>query len=884
MFYQYAALFRFIRIYFFQILLLSSLLFVIFWSDHVDAQMSKMASPEQWVRNGVEDYQQGKYSQAIFLWQEALKYYQQTENPQSSEKIAIIHENLARGYQQLGQWVTAIDYWKKTIDYYRKIKSRVNIGKLLVETAQAYNQMGQAKKAVTLICNPNELGSCTADTALDISRSIQDKDIEIAALGVLGEAYRLLGEYEGAIQVLETEIQLAQNYNNPKDQALGQMSLGNTHASLAKLHYKQAYAAFQRSDLVESEYLQTLGRQADQLAINHLQKSLVLIRDSHLAHFRLQIFQSLIPIYSRNGYVNEKNVIYQEALTILKTLPENHDRIYATLNLVHWIDSNGQASGNQIEQELPRNRCPTSQSHLQSHKLLTEAKELAQRIQDRRAESFALGALGHLAECQQDWDTAQSLTEKALWVSEQELDSRYLWEWQMARILVAIQQKQLAIQLYDQALQTLEKVSYNILESHRELQLDFRENIEPVYREVIKLRLDQELTDNFSPVPYSDNLNEVLETINLFKVVELQSYFKNDCMITNTTTKNHVKNLGRFIQNTKTAIFHSVILENKTAIILSLPDQTTQIVWIDIDEEQLRSIVNSFRRGLEKFYDDYDPKPSQKLYNLIFKPFEKSLLNLNINTIVFVQDGILRSVPMAALHDGNQFLIQRYAITTTPSLGIISEPIPSTQPLRTLALGLTQSIKINDQKFQALNYVKYELQSIMGLLPGSKLLLDDSFTLDRLQQELAQNSYPILHIATHGEFSSNPSNSFLVSGDRRKINLNQIDRLIRNTTRQQHPLELLMLTACQTAVGDERAALGLAGVAIQAGAKSAVASLWFINDAATAQLSIKFYEGIKNNLSRAEALQVAQNSLIKSGKIFAHPAYWSGLVLVGNWK
>ncbi|MBV9386192.1 MAG: CHAT domain-containing protein, partial [Chroococcidiopsidaceae cyanobacterium CP_BM_ER_R8_30] len=253
-------------------------------------------------------------------------------------------------------------------------------------------------------------------------------------------------------------------------------------------------------------------------------------------------------------------------------------------------------------------------------------------------------------------------------------------------------------------------------------------------------------------------------------------------------------------------------------------------------------------------------------------------------TLVFIQDGILRSIPMAALHDGTQFLIQKYAIATTPSLTLTDPKTLNHQRLRALVLGLTTNAIVDGQPFPALANVGSEIREVETQFPGSQQLLNNSFTSTRLQQALNQSTYSIIHIATHGKFGSEPQDTFLITGNNDKLTIDVLDTAIRNGAPGTEPVGLLVLTACETAVGDDRAALGLAGVAVQAGVSSVLASLWSIQDAPTVTLVAKFYSSLHNTgMSKAEALRVAQQALIEAGGQSAHPAYWAPFILIGNW-
>jgi CHAT domain-containing protein len=363
-------------------------------------------------------------------------------------------------------------------------------------------------------------------------------------------------------------------------------------------------------------------------------------------------------------------------------------------------------------------------------------------------------------------------------------------------------------------------------------------------------------------------------------LAELQNYFGNDCAI-----REFSRSTNFATPDKNTAIFSSIILPDRTGIVVSFPDRTKKITWLDRDRESLRQEIIEFRRGLESYFDSsYDTQQAQKIYNWSIAPFSEDLKNKGIKTLVFVQDGILRSIPMAALHDGEKFLIERYAIATTPSLKLTNFTNSDRQQLIALALGLDREAKIDDTLFPALPQVTKEIKGIERELKGSKGLLNQEFTRDRLQQELNQTSYEIVHIATHGEFGAEPEDTFLITGDKRKLTISQLDKILRNSPEGTSGLELLALTACKTATGDERAALGLAGVALQAGVKSSLASLWAINDLITVQLVEQFYATLPNpNVSKAEALQQAQIKLIKEGGYYSHPAFWSPFILIGNW-
>jgi CHAT domain-containing protein len=178
--------------------------------------------------------------------------------------------------------------------------------------------------------------------------------------------------------------------------------------------------------------------------------------------------------------------------------------------------------------------------------------------------------------------------------------------------------------------------------------------------------------------------------------------------------------------------------------------------------------------------------------------------------------------------------------------------------------------------------VASELDEIAELY-GGKVLEDRQFVIPEVEQSLARIPYSVVHIASHGEFAGDPEDSFLLTYDGR-LDMNELEQLIKLSRFRDEPIELLTLSACRTAAGDDRAALGLAGVAVKAGARSALATLWFINDQASSLLVTEFYRQLaaKPTPSKAKALQLAQRA-IKGDPRYRHPAYWSPFLMIGNW-
>lgn len=853
------------------------------------------------VDKGVEYYEKGDFKTAIEIWEKALK-----ENIQPVNQV-IIGENLARTYQQIGKSDKSIHYWNQIIAYYIQTNNFKMLGRAKAEQAQVYNNIGQLETALALLCNPDKEKNnniCRDKSAVQIAYRNKDIEGEITALGILGDTYRLQGNYNLALKRLEYSLKKANQLKNPNYIASINLSLGNTYYSKASLNYSRVELAKEGTDdsTAEDEFSKK-AQQEDKEAIKYLKSSLELTTNNKDYQREIQILQTLIPIYYRSGDITSATEDLEKAISLLKKLPNNQNRVYATLNLARFLKSTTENGtlGKKFE-------CVQSQKSLKAEELLKQAIEIAQKIGNLRAESFAKGELGNIYECSREYSEALKITQEARFAAEQGLkapDSLYLWEWQTGRILKKQGKIKQAILAYEKSLNTLESIRKDILTTSRDTQFDFRDTIEPIYRDLVKMRLGLETplqASNKSLVSKKNDINNnnfrsLLKTVDNFQLAQLQNYFGNDCDINDFLRDDNDEVIDK-----KTAIIRTVIFDKKTAIILRLPNQddnySNYYTTNPISRQKLRLQINNYRKGLQEIREkSYDKKLAEDIYEWMIKPFKEQLDNASITKLVFIHDGILRSVPMAPLYDGKEFLVKKYAIATTPTLRLIEKKPLKRKELRVLALGLNEAAKVKnqyfkEQSFSVLEHTINEIDKVLGNIRGKKLD-NDEFIKEILEKELKQNTYSVLHFATHGKFDTDPRNTYLVMGKgkgkayNQVLTFNELDELIRKYSRSIEPLEILTLTACETAVGNKRSALGLAGVTVQAGAKTAIASLWVVNDKSTSLFAADFYDKLVSNpkISKADALKEVQNDFIKGNKgtKYQHPGYWSSFILIGNW-
>ncbi|HEY9707026.1 MAG TPA: CHAT domain-containing protein, partial [Oculatellaceae cyanobacterium] len=315
---------------------------------------------------------------------------------------------------------------------------------------------------------------------------------------------------------------------------------------------------------------------------------------------------------------------------------------------------------------------------------------------------------------------------------------------------------------------------------------------------------------------------------------------------------------------------------------------------------QVLQIANTFRSRVTNVRSRLGYLASaQQMYQWLVAPIESDLQAQNINNLVFIMDAGLRSIPLAAFHDGKGFIVEQYSVGLMPSLSLTDTRYKDLKGASVLGMGAGQFAEQNP-----LPSVPVELSLIAGQLWPGKSFLDQAFTLENLLEARASQPYSIIHLATHAEFQpGQPSNSYIQLWDS-KLRLDQLPKLGLNDP----GVELLVLSACRTAQGDEQAELGFAGLAVQAGVKSALGSLWYVSDEATLALMTQFYEQLKQAPIKAEALRRSQLAMLKGevrlqgGKLvtssgsfplppqlvqlgnrdFTHPYYWSAFTMVGN--
>jgi filamentous hemagglutinin family protein len=505
---------------------------------------------------------------------------------------------------------------------------------------------------------------------------------------------------------------------------------------------------------------------------------------------------------------------------------------------------------------------------LRANLWLERAAQHALANGDFGAAAQALGNRGGLYESEHRTEEALELTRQALAAAERtgRPDALYRWHSQLGRLLWAQGRASDALDAHRRAVRILGESRHELAYVYARGAHSFGDSVGPVYRELVQSLL---AASSLAPAQAQSLLLEARSVVEQQKAAELRDYFRDECL-----AELESRSLPLDAVSPRSAVVYPIVLPDRLEILLTRASGVKRYT-VPVSAEALSAETLRFRKQLGEYATSRYLASSWKLYDWLVRPYAAELAGSDVQTLVFVTGGPLRTIPMGALHDRQKFLLESYAVAVTPSLAL-TDPRPLALAGHKLLLaGISEPV----QGFGALPSVDAELHAIERI-HGGTLLLDKSFTAAALREKLAAVEYSALHLASHARFTGRVDSSFLLAYDG-PVSIRQISDAVRATRFRERPLELLVMSACETAAGDEQAALGLAGVAIKSGARSAVGSLWSLNDRSATELMSGFYRALgEPGVSKAEALRRAQLGLIRKG---AHPYFWSPFLVIGNW-
>jgi len=824
-----------------------------------------------------------------------------------------------------GKPEAALETWKKAEVIYKQLDDLEAVTGIQINQAQALQSLGQYRQALKSLEQIENNFKEQDFLANEISFSIKAKQI-LSIANIL----QAVGDLENSWCTLQFGLS---KFNSSSHQTLAsdfRLSFGNTARKLAfKLkeqltpEYKQRYYATQKIpsndkfidcknktkavNVTDKE----LYKQAEDLyhqVINDKLTSSVSKLQAQLNYFNL-----LIENGNNAQIQNYINQYLDQVQQDIIGLSPSRIGVFAKINLSKNLTDAKQKLGNFKNSKITSTKI---------EQLLKQAVNEARNLKDLKAESYTLGYLGKLYEQNYEWSKAKEVTDHALNIAKsiRNSDITYQWQWQTGRILSNQTNKDTskAITTYIEAVNTVNSLRpnlagidfqlsgssiQNLLPVNSDARFYFRDNVEPIYRELVDLLLSS---------GKQKKLYRAIGVMEMLQVAEIENFL--GCDLQSSQEINKAKSVEEaeqlVVQRLKTiheqdptaAIIYPIILDQKISVILSVPNQELLYHSSLVSKEELEKSLekmNLVRKGEGENLNNNTlfKDQSNKLYKWLIESFEKDLKISGIKTLVFVLDDKLRNLPMTVLWDGKKYLLFKdYATALIPSLQLVKLESKLTET-NTLFAGLSkQSTSEQTKQFASLPQVSKQFDRIKQEFPLSLGFFNEDFTSQRIQDQLQATFFPIVHLATHGQFSSRSEETFVIDWNKR-IDVNELRALLQGTeSTKAKSIQLLVLSACQTAKGDKRSALGLAGVAVRSGAESTLATLWNLSaEPSIAELFGTFYHSFKDNkhpVSKAKALQEAQKYIFnlysnktkdaKSNNDY-EPYYWAAYVLVGNW-
>lgn len=812
-------------------------------------------TPAQLLQQGKQAYQAGQFAQAAESLDLAVRQFGDTDTPSDRAQAlnylslaqkaigrpAIARETIATSIELLtglpelqrsellllaqafnhqahielarSQTESALQSWQQAEATYDRLNdARGKLGSQ-INQAQALQALGSTRKATKLV---EGIEATLAD--------LPDSAFKIDALLSFGNVLRATGNLEKSRQILEAGLATAALLELPAAVSAAQLSLGNTSRLQNRNDPRQALDFYAR---------------AATSAPNAIARTRALSNSLNLA------------------IATEKwatvNPTWQQIQADLSSLPLNREAIEIRINAANSLLT--------LTERQPARAPAISEIATQ----LATAVRQARSLGDDRILSYGLGTLGRAYERDRQWEQAEILTNQALSLSQSQQAPHisYRWQWQLGRLYQAQNNIPDAIARYSQAVDVLQSLRSELAAASADVQFSFRDNVEPVYRQLAGLLLRSE-------TPSQEELRQARDLIESLRVAELDSFFRDDCVEVVPVAIDNI--------DPGTAVLYPIVLKDRLAVILSMADRPLQYYATTLPSTQVETTLREFSSSLLPFYTGSD-QPELDLYDWLIRPAEKVLSAEAIDTLVFVPDGGFRNISFAALSDGEQYLIEKYNLALSPGLELLPLEDAAGEAPSVLAAGLSES----RQGFPSLPAVRMELADISALIPSNRQLLDRAFTSASFADALGERSASILHLATHGQFGSSASETFVLTWDE-QLDIKELGQLLRVRRQDSEvPLELLVLSACDTATGDDRATLGIAGMAVRSGARSTLAGLWPLGDDAAARFMAEFYSALATpGMSRAQAVRVAQLALLRDPQ-FSDPFLWAPFVLIGNW-
>ena len=867
----------------------------------------------------------GQYSESLELFQ---KYFEIQKILKNHRGEGVALNNIGSVYSELGQYNKALVYFQKSLAIRNQIGDQKGQSVSLGNLGDIYGKLGKTSKALDY-----------HQQALSISREIGHARLESSALNNIGEVYRMLGQYGEALDYHRQSFFLKKELGDRPGEARYFHNMGLIYENLGQQN--EALLHFQKSLSILQEVGDRQGEGESLNAIGAVYDNLAQYKESLIHHKKaLAIRQEIGDRSGESVSLNNIGEVYRKLDQYDKALQQHTSALSIQKDIeFRWAEGFSLSNIGLIYDEL--NQFDKALEYYQQSLIIR------QEIRDREGEGITLNNIAHALNAQNQIQLAtlffkQSVSNyeairsgiQKLPVEQQKSYTRTIEHTYRALADLLLQQDRileaqqvldlLKVQELEDYLQNTRssdssdliilKPEQEILDRYQELQTTAIE----IGRELTKLRqLDSQNALTSQQIERLDQLialeTDINQQFNNFlhrpAIQTLITQLAQTTDSQNLSLKD-LSGLSDNLTHLNAALIYPLILEDRLELILATPNSPPirRTVTKADNPTELNRLITQYRAALDSPTDlEGTQQLAQQLYNWILKPLEADLTTLKPDTLIYAPDGVLRYIPLAALHDGDQWVAQRYATNNIVASSVTdfdSRPKANPKVLAGAFGDDDRTVTLGDQSFpfRGIPFTLTEVQSLKSLLP-TQTMAEQAFDRKTLLRRL--NSFNIVHLATHGQFvPGKAENSFIALGSGEALPLKDIANLRMNN------VDLVVLSACETGVGgildQGEEILGLGYQFQRAGAKAALASLWQVDDGGTQALMTAFYAALQNGMTKAQALQEAQKALI-SGQYetvglsrasvrvvsdrtnqpltdtqLSHPYYWAPFILIGN--
>ncbi|NEQ44173.1 MAG: tetratricopeptide repeat protein [Leptolyngbya sp. SIOISBB] len=866
----------------------------------------------------------GNQQQAIALYQQHLAIAREIKDLQGEANALA---NLGNTYDRIGNYEQALDFSQQALGVIRQLGDRGVEETILRNVGNVYWNLGEYQQAINLF-----------EQALAIARETDNRVGASFALNGLGEAYRSLGEYQQAIDFYQQALSIARQVSHRAAEGLTLRNLGNVYWNLGE--YQQAIDFYQQHLVIareirdvagEGKTLNNLGEAYRNLgeyqqAIDFYQQALVILRRFGDRDGESTVLNNLGIAFKNLGEPQQAINFHQQSLAIAREIGDRdgEGRSLGNLGLIY-------ASLGQYDQALDQ---------------LRQAAILFNRLGARAEEGQVLGFIGKLLDRQDqpalaivflkasvdvreairgdirglDTSLQQSFTnivaEDYRLLADLLLQQNRIIEAQRVLDLLKVQELDNYLQDVQRNAQTESGVDYlrpeeTILARYDDLQtsaitagqeLDDIKAIAPDQRTDRQVQRIAQLTALLDDI--NGDFRDFARSPEIRELIDQLSFEAQEASL----SLNQLDRLRDELQQLNAAIFYPLILEDRLELVITVPDSPPLRRTVNVSREELNTAILEFRTALTDPNTDAKT-PAQQLYDWLIRPLEEDLSAAGIETIIYSPDGQLRYIPLAALHDDDDWLIQRYRINNITAESLTDLTASNTSQPKILAAAYTDESLVHMPEVNGRTYTFSGLPGAgleVDLLPTATKFFDEDFSLEAVRPVL--DEYNILHFATHAAFVPGvPEDSFILFGNGDTPTLRDVENWSLNG------VDLVVLSACETGVGGLGNGEEILGLGYQfqvSGAKSVMSSLWQVSDLGTQVLMNEFYQALSTGITKAEALQIAQTALINQAagvngldlsdrgievvsarneasiangnNSYSHPYYWAPFILIGN--